>query len=644
LLAREIISPRQTLLEVQEYVDARIPRMPAVATRADWEREAARLRNQTLERVVYRGATSWRDAPGGVTWLETVKGGPGYRIRKLRYEAVPGLWIPALLYEPEKLSGKVPVALAVNGHDGNGKAADYKQARCINMARRGMLVLNVEWLGMGQLRAAGYRHGCMNQLDLCGASGLSVFYLSMKRGLDVLLAHDHADPTRVVVSGLSGGGWQTIVISALDTRVTLTNPVAGYSSFRTRLRHFKDLGDSEQTPNDLATVADYTHLTALMAPRATLLSYNARDNCCFEAGYALPPLVDAALPIFRLYGKENALATHVNDDPGDHNFGKDNRQALYRMLGAQFFAQERSYSAEEIPCGPEIQSRDALAVELPRDNADFNTLARGLSQSLPRVPPAPSERDAARKWQQEQRERLRAVLKARELPVRATKIATEEKAGHKAAYWQLKVGENWSVPAVELARGEPRGTVILVNDAGRKADGAAVERWLAAGWRVLAVDLFFFGEARIQERDWLFALLVATVGERPLGIQASQLAAVARWSQREHGSAPAVAVTGPRLATVVLAAAALEPEAIRSVEVNESLGSLKQLIEENRTVDQMPEQFCFGLLEVADLKHMAALVVPRPLHFVKPGDRVKAEMGQLKAWYATLGAELDPLR
>ena len=105
-------------------------------------------------------------------------------------------------------------------------------------------------------------------------------------------------PKRVAVSGLSGGGWQTIFISALDTRVTLTNPVAGYSSFHTRIKHHKDLGDSEQTPCDLATFADYTHLTAMLAPRAALLTFNSKDNCCFESGYALPPLLEAAGPFF----------------------------------------------------------------------------------------------------------------------------------------------------------------------------------------------------------------------------------------------------------------------------------------------------------------------------------------------------------
>jgi len=66
------------------------------------------LRQQTLERVVFRGeAAHWRDAKSKVEWLDTIAGGPGYRIKKLRFEALPGMWIPALLYEPENLSGQV---------------------------------------------------------------------------------------------------------------------------------------------------------------------------------------------------------------------------------------------------------------------------------------------------------------------------------------------------------------------------------------------------------------------------------------------------------------------------------------------------------------------------------------------------------
>ena len=101
-----------------------------------------------------RGRLLARRPVRAVVWLDTLEGGPGYRIKKLRYEALPGLWVPALLYEPETLEGKVPAVLNVNGHDSKGKSADYKQIRCINQAKRGMLALNIEWLGMGQLHDA----------------------------------------------------------------------------------------------------------------------------------------------------------------------------------------------------------------------------------------------------------------------------------------------------------------------------------------------------------------------------------------------------------------------------------------------------------------------------------------------------------
>jgi hypothetical protein len=646
LLSREIIGPHQTLSEVQDFVEARIPRLRQYESAAEWDREAEQLRSAVLERVVFRGeAAAWRDAKTRVEWLETIKGGPGYGIKKLRYEALPGLWIPALLYEPEKLAGKVPVILNVNGHDGNGKAAAYKQIRCINQAKRGMLALNVEWFGMGQLRSDGYHHGRMNQLDLCGTSGLAPFYLNMKRGLDVLLSLEHADPERVAVTGLSGGGWQTIFISSLDTRVKLTNPVAGYSSFLTRVRHFKDLGDSEQTPNDLAMEADYTHLTAMMAPRPTLLTYNSKDQCCFESGYALRPLLQAATPFFKLYGKESFLRSHLNDDPGTHNYEKDNRQAFYRMVGDHFYPGDASFNAQEITSDAEVKTKEQLAVELPTGNADFHSLALAISKNLPRNSILPQSKEAAHEWQQSQRSKLRALVTAKDYQVQADKAETLEKSGLKSTYWRLKTGAHWTVPAVEFVRGEPTATAILVNDAGRRTDPVNTERLLATGHRVVAIDPFYFGESKIEQRDYLFALLVASVGERPLGLQASQLAGVARWLTDERKSGPVTLVAvGPRMSLVGLVAAALEDRAIVKLELHGSLGSLKEIIEQNRSVEQMPEMFCFGLLERFDMKQLVALSAPRPVMFAGASERVRAELAGITSWYKTLGTDFDPVR
>ncbi len=645
ILGREILAAGQPEREVAQFAEPRIPQMPPVKTVAEWEAHAVRLRAAMFERVVYRGeAAAWRDAATKVEWLDTIAGGPGYRIKKLRYEALPGLWVPALLYEPETLADKVPVILNVNGHDPKGKAAPYKQTRCINQARRGMLALNVEWFGMGQLRSAGFQHARMNQLDLCGTSGLAPFYLNMKRGLDVLLAHPHADPRRVAVTGLSGGGWQTIFISSLDTRVTLTDPVAGYSSFVTRLHHPKDLGDSEQTPCDMATVADYTHLTALMAPRPTLLTYNAKDDCCFEAGYALPPLLQAARPVFKLYDRGQALRSHVNHEPGTHNYEKDNREALYRMLGDFFYPGKKDYPAQEIPCAKELKSPEALAVPLPDPNADFQTLALALSRQLPHNAQLPETAAAAAQWQRTRRARLREIARVPDYAVKAEVVGDAGHQGTRVRYWRLTMDQTWTVPVVELSRGKPTTTAIVVHDAGRRGAGAEVERRLAAGQRVLAVDLFYFGEAGRKTRGYLHALLIAAVGERPLGIQAGQVAAVARWTRQEHGSGPVLlAATGPRSCTFSLVAAAVEEKAIGEVELAGALGSLKEVIEQNRGVDQTPEMFCFGLLAESDIKHLAALVAPRPVRFVKAGPRARAELAGLKSWYGLWKKDFEPL-
>jgi hypothetical protein len=189
-LARPIITPQTSLEETQVYLERRIPQLPEVKTTKDWDALAAKWRQEVLDKVVFRGeAAKWRDHPLAVEYVGESLRGPGYVVKKLRYECLPGMWISALLYVPEKLAdnGKVPVVLNVNGHDGNGKAADYKQVRCINLVKRGMIVLNPEWFGMGQFKQDGFNHTKMNQLDLCGSSGIAPFYLTMSKGLDLLL-------------------------------------------------------------------------------------------------------------------------------------------------------------------------------------------------------------------------------------------------------------------------------------------------------------------------------------------------------------------------------------------------------------------------------------------------------------------------
>jgi hypothetical protein len=631
LLDAPVLTPRTTLLETQEFLDGRVPRPPEPTTAAAWEKEAERLRAEVLAKVVFRGeAAAWRDRPARVETGDPVAC-DGYTIRKVRYEVVPGFWASGVLYVPNGLAAgsRVPVMLALNGHDRAGTAARYKQVLCVNLVRRGMLVFNAEWVGMGQLAAPGNQHGAMNQLDLCGTSGLSVFYLSMTRGLDLLLAHPNADPKRAAVSGLSGGGWQTVFVSALDPRVALSNPVAGYSSFLTRTRHFKDLGDSEQTPTDLATVADYTHLTAMRAPRPTLLTYNAKDDCCFEAGYALPPLVRAAEPFFKLRNAGAALRSHVNADPGTHNFDRDNREALYRMIGDHFFPDSKDYPRAEFPAA-DVKTPAELAVDLPKDALTLNGLARGLAETLPRGNARPKgDDDALRDWQAARRAELARLVRFPDLKQGPSTLDKRDERGpYRGEYRGAKVGA-WTVPAVWVEKGEPKRAAVVLCDKGRAAAAAQVDALVRDGYRVAAADVFGLGECRPPSHDWLWGLMLATVGERPLGVMAAQLDAVIRSAavhSPDRRGVKLVAV-GPRAGTVALMAAALNPGGVAELELHDAPGSFKEVIEQNLPVSAAPERFTFGLLERFDTADVAALVAPRPVVLRGASDRVRAAYG-----------------
>ena len=89
---------------------------------------------------------------------------------------------------------------------------------------------------------------------------------------------------------------------------------------------------------------------------------------------------------------------------------------------------------------------------------------------------------------------------------------------------------------------------------------------------------------------------------------------------------------------MVRLSAAVEPTAIGGVELSGGLASLKQLIEEDNTVETLPELFAFGLLAEFDVRHLVALVAPHSVALRERSERASREFAPLQSWYALLGA------
>ena len=608
----DIVRPRNVAPEVvtsriQHYLLEKGKRLSATSSPAEWTAEAARLRKTYLEKIVYRGCPKeWVDAPLKVEKAGTIPSGPGYRMEKLRYEIVPGFWASAILYLPDPLPAKAPAILNVNGHVGPpGKSVEYKQKRCISQARHGVIALNPEWIGFGELGSNENEHWFGAHLDLTGATGVGVFYLAMRKGLDLLWEHPNVDRKRIGVTGLSGGGWQSITISALDERVAVAVPVAGFCAFVSRVERAADVGDLEQNPADSQMILDYPQLVAMRAPRPTLLVYDLEDDCCFRAPLVKPSVYDAVRPFFRLYGKEADLAWHANADPGTHNYQLDNRMAAYHFLYRHLGLPDVE---SEAPVGGELKSYQDLTVGLPDNNLTLLGLARKLSDTARR--PGGSRQDLAE------------VVRYREMKLRhpwALKNTTSK--GVDARPYQFDFDDGLLATAVRIQAigSRPAVATMVLDDQGRAHSAELISDRVNRGEDVLAADLLFDGDV-VPDQGWTKRLpqLFDAAGDRVLGINAGQLAALARWMKAtSEVKAIRLETTGIRSQTVAYVAAAVNPGLFREVVVRQGMNSLRHLLDEPVPYLKAPELFCHGLYQRFDLDDMVRFSAPTTVQRVE---------------------------
>jgi dienelactone hydrolase len=612
LLGEEIVPPSVAVFQMKQYLLERVPSLQVPQDAAQWSATANKARSHLLDDVVFHGwPKEWVESPPRFDDLAVIDTGKGYRLHKLRYEIVPGFYSAAILYEPERLQGKAPAVLNVNGHVGApGKSVEYKQKRCINLAQHGILALNLEWFDFGELAQAENEHWFGAHLDLVGANALGLFYLEMRRGLDYLATHPLVDRERLGVTGLSGGGWQTLVLSALDERVKVSIPVAGFASMSTKIeaRKYGDLGDLEQNGTDFLQSQDFTHLIALRAPRPTLLIYNAEDDCCFRGPMAKPLIFDAIKPLFKLYGQEGAFEWHENRDPGTHNYQLDNRLAAYRFFSQHFGL---PVITGEIPAGAELKSYDELVVGLPKDNLTILGLARKMAVDIQREP-IPSETTARDNWVASQRQALRTIVRYKETGLgRVWTLANTKSKGVETKSYVFVMNSGLSANGVWLKGIESPDNApvtIVLNDRGKKAASAEVSDRVNRDEQVLALDLLFIGDAWKGAEPYSYAQILGATGDRALGQQAAQLVEITHWIKGRAGASHVrLEVTGIRNQLTALVAAALEPGLFSELVVHQGMSSLNYLLQAPVTFQEAPELFCLDFYRQFDLDRLAAM-------------------------------------
>src|SRR5690606_16358199 len=67
----------------------------------------------------------------------------GYRVEKVIFQTLPGVWMTANAYVPQQ-EGRLPAVLCVHGHWRGAKQDPTVQQRCIGLAKLGFFVLVVD--------------------------------------------------------------------------------------------------------------------------------------------------------------------------------------------------------------------------------------------------------------------------------------------------------------------------------------------------------------------------------------------------------------------------------------------------------------------------------------------------------------------
>ncbi|MBF0244205.1 MAG: alpha/beta fold hydrolase [Planctomycetes bacterium] len=284
-----------------------------------------------------------------------------YLVRKLLFDSCPGFTVSALLYVPRGHQGPRPAVLSPCGHSWQAKAGDTYQRYSQALARMGYWVLIFDPMGQGErlqypdgkgesLFGPGpsypsvLEHNAMDrQLSLTGDWIGRWFVRDGIRALDVLLEQEGVDPTRVGVTGVSGGGTMSAYAVACDERITMSAPCCWVSSWHHNGINEEPVDAEQCPPGALAAGIEHSDLLLARAPNPLILLTEEQD---FFDQLGSEEAFARIRHVYRLLGAEANAAYYVG--PGGHGYEKGAREAMYSFFNRHAGVAATSPEAELI--------------------------------------------------------------------------------------------------------------------------------------------------------------------------------------------------------------------------------------------------------------------------------------------------------
>jgi dienelactone hydrolase len=282
--------------------------------RNSWEIRKNELRNCMISAL---GLNPMPKSPGTKPIVTAKRVMDGYTIENIAIETLPGLYVCGSLYRPLKHKGLSSIVLNPDGHFKDGRYRADCQYRCAMLARMGAVAFSYDLFAWGesqlQFDEKYHRKSIAN----------TIHNLNGIRILDYLTSLKGVDTARIAITGGSGGGSQTMQMTAIDKRIKVSVPVVMVSSY-----FFGGCPCESGMPFQLcAGGTNNAEIAAMAAPRPMLIISDGKDWTTDVPEIEFPF-------IQRTYGFYNTsdMVKNVHLANEGHDYGLSKRLAMYKFL------------------------------------------------------------------------------------------------------------------------------------------------------------------------------------------------------------------------------------------------------------------------------------------------------------------------
>ena len=498
----------------------------------------------------------------------------GYSVENILFESLPGAYVTGNLYLPESesFSPPFPAAVELCGHTREGKNYPDYQRIAVLTAKSGVAVLVVDPLGQGERRQSAaedanlgspvLNHLRMGVNAMLLGHGFAAFELwDAMRALDYLDTRADLRHGGYGALGNSGGGTQSVQLSAVDDRVKAT----ATSCFLCNLREqtlWRLLPDCEQMI--FGQLADgFGHAAyPLLGGNPVLMLARRDDMIPYSGTRATARLLQA---VGRRIGRPTWYA--MDDKPGPHGYTERHMRATATFLAQRLRGDEPAFDEPEFDrgmqdFGPSAKEAFVTSGGCVRSLEGFRSVYDCLREELDAVQ---TNRPAMTRAARARMVREAAGIDESRIGSRTVVSESSLRDGTRVLRTFRETSDGYRLPVVELIPpGAERWQPLVLAVDGPRTNVAALVQ--ANRRRAIFIpDLCASGEIGGTRHHYVSprddeetAKMLYLMGESLVGRRAGELIALGKDAKRRFGKNPTVVTTGA-LAVPAAHAVAAEP-------------------------------------------------------------------------------------